>query len=66
MGNTRVQLDGDRASSQTMCLNPMPLTYEGKQNLVFVGLWYHDDWIRTDDGWRITRRVQQKGFLHGL
>jgi hypothetical protein len=68
MGNTRVQFgaDGDSASSQTMCLNPMPLTYEGKQNLVFVGIWYHDDWVRTSDGWRITKRVQVKGFLHGL
>ena len=66
MGNTRVQFDGDTATSQTMCPNPMPLSYEGPQNLVFVGLWYHDDWVRTADGWRITKRVQQKGFLHGL
>ena len=66
MGNTRVQLDGDTATSQTMCLNPMPLTHDGTQRLVMVGLWYHDDWSRTADGWRITKRVQQKGFLHGL
>jgi len=66
MGNTRVQFDGDTATSQTMCLNPMPLTHDGTQRLVIVGLWYHDDWVRTPDGWRITKRVQQKGFLHGL
>jgi hypothetical protein len=66
MGNTRVQLDGDSATSQTMCLNPMPLTHDGKQRLVFVGIWYHDEWVRTPDGWRISKRVQQKGFLHGL
>jgi hypothetical protein len=68
MGNTRVSFgaDGDSATSQTMCLNPMPLSHDGKQTLVFVGIWYHDDWIRTAEGWRITKRVQQKGFLHGL
>ena len=68
MGNTRVQFgaDGDSATSQTMCLNPMPLTHDGQQRLVLVGIWYHDDWVRTADGWRITNRVQQKGFLHGL
>jgi hypothetical protein len=68
MGNTRVQFgaDGDSATSQTMCLNPMPLAGNGKQPLIFVGIWYHDDWVRTTDGWRITRRIQQKAFLHGL
>jgi hypothetical protein len=66
MGNTRVQLSGDTATSQTMCLNPMPLTHDGNQRLVFVGLWYHDEWVRMPDGWRIAKRVQRKGFLHGL
>jgi hypothetical protein len=68
MGNTRVQFgaDGDSATSQTMCLNPMPLTHEGTQKLVLVGIWYHDDWLRTPGGWRIAKRVQVKGFLHGL
>jgi hypothetical protein len=68
MGNTRVVFGdgGDAATSQTMCLNPMPLTHDGKQQLVLVGIWYHDDWVRTADGWRIANRVQVKGFLHGL
>ena len=67
MGNTAVQLDGDTATSQTMCHNPMYLTGEdGKQRVIFVGIWYHDEWRRTPDGWRITKRVQQKGYLHGL
>ncbi|HLY33889.1 MAG TPA: nuclear transport factor 2 family protein [Jatrophihabitantaceae bacterium] len=68
MGNTRVQFgaDGDTATSQTMCLNPMPLTHDGRQQLVLVGIWYADEWVRTPQGWRITNRVQQKGFLHGL
>lgn len=67
MGNTRVQFDGsDAATSQTMCLNPMPLKVDGQQRLVFVGIWYHDTWARLPDGWRITARVQQLGFMHGL
>jgi hypothetical protein len=37
-----------------------------EQPPMFVGLWYHDDLARTEAGWRITRRVQQKGYLHGL
>lgn len=68
MGNTRVRFgaDGDTATSQTMCLNPMPLVHDNAQQLVLVGIWYADEWVRTADGWRIAERVQQKGFLHGL
>jgi hypothetical protein len=67
MGNTRVQFDGpDAATSQTMCLNPMPLKADGQQRLVFVGIWYHDTWVRAGDAWRISSRTQQLGFLHGL
>lgn len=68
MGNTRVQFgaDGDTATSQTMCLNPMPMAQDGAQRLLLVGIWYHDDWVRTADGWRIANRRQVKGFLHGL
>lgn len=67
MGNTAVQLDGDTATSQTLCHNPMYLAdQDGGEKVIFVGIWYHDEWRRTDAGWRISKRVQQKGYLHGL
>jgi SnoaL-like protein len=69
MGNTKVEFGGDdanAATSTTMCHNPMYLQGEDGQRLVFVGIWYHDTWRRTEDGWRISNRVQQKGYLHGL
>jgi hypothetical protein len=67
MGNTAVTLEGDSATSQTLCHNPMYLKgADGEQRVLFVGIWYHDTWVRAADGWRISRRVQQKGYLHGL
>jgi hypothetical protein len=27
---------------------------------MFCGLWYDDAFVRTPDGWRMTRRVEQK------
>jgi ketosteroid isomerase-like protein len=67
MGNTAVQLDGDTATSTTLCHNPMYLKgQDGQQRVMFVGIWYHDEWRRTPSGWRISKRVQQKGYLHGL
>jgi hypothetical protein len=65
VGTTQVQLDGDRATSRTLCHNPMWFA-DDTQPPMFVGLWYHDTFARTSDGWRMTSRVQQKGYLSGL
>ena len=66
MGNTRVQFDGDRATAQTMCHNPMIVEVDGAQRVLFVGLWYLDELVRTDAGWRISARRQQKSYLHAV
>jgi SnoaL-like domain len=60
-----VELDGDEATARTICHNPMWFSDPATPPL-FVGLWYHDTFVRTADGWRISSRVQQKGYLHGL
>jgi hypothetical protein len=66
VATSKIELDGDRASGRTICHNPMYLDRDGKQQVLFVGLWYVDDFVRTDDGWRISARKQQKAYLHGL
>jgi hypothetical protein len=64
MGNTAVELDGDTATSKTLCHNPMITNgADGQQQTLFVGLWYHDTWLRTTDGWRISSRRQEKGYM---
>lgn len=60
-----VDLGGDTASAKTICHNPMWFA-DASTPPLFVGLWYLDDPVRTPDGWRISSRVQQKGYLHGL
>ena len=44
-----------------ICFNPMVLDAEQKQ-ILFCGLWYDDEFVRTADGWRMTRRVEAKCF----
>jgi hypothetical protein len=61
LGNFDVRITGDTASSRTMCFNPMVFNEE-KQQVMFVGIWYEDEFIRTPDGWRIARRVEAMGF----
>lgn len=51
----------DTATSRTICFNPMVL--DGlKPQVLFCGLWYDDQFIRTPEGWRMTRRVETKCF----
>ena len=61
LGNFSVRIDGDTASSRVICFNPMVLAGE-KNQVLFCGLWYDDEFVRTPEGWRMTRRVETKTF----
>jgi hypothetical protein len=61
LGNFDVRVDGDAASSRTFCFNPM--VFGGDENQIMLcGLWYVDEFIRTDEGWRMSKRVEEKCF----
>jgi hypothetical protein len=65
LGNFSVRVDGDTASSRVICFNPMVLpanTPGNKDQVLFCGLWYDDEFARTPEGWRMTRRVETKVF----
>jgi hypothetical protein len=57
VGNFDIRLAGDTAAGRTMCFNPMKLD-DGR--ILFCALWYEDEFVRTPDGWRMTRRVESK------
>ena len=61
LGNFSVRIDGDTASSRVICFNPMVLPGDNDQ-VLFCGLWYDDEFVRTPEGWRMTRRVESKVF----
>lgn len=61
LGNFDVHIKGDTASSRTICFNPMVFNLEEKQ-ILFVGIWYVDEFIRTAEGWRMSKRVEEKCF----
>ncbi len=65
LGNFAVRVDGDTASSRVICFNPMVLGGDSAANtdqVLFCGLWYDDEFVRTPEGWRMTRRVETKVF----
>lgn len=68
MGLPLVDLAGDTATARTSCTNPMVMTHgDGKTGVWLIGLWYDDEFRRTDDGWRFTARNQVRCYsLTGL
>ena len=63
LGNFSVRVERDTASSRVICFNPMVLPGESpSEKVLFCGLWYDDEFVRTPWGWRMTRRVETKVF----
>lgn len=62
VATTKLELDGDSATSRTILFNPM--VHDGQT--FFIGLWYRDMLVRTADGWRIAERYEQASWTHNL
>jgi ketosteroid isomerase-like protein len=67
VATSQVKLSGNRATAKTICWNPMVVKRAGgEEHVFFCGLWYHDEYLRTLDGWRMTRRSEEKSFTHNM
>ncbi len=64
LGNVDIRVTGDTGSSRAICFNPMVMggSNQDESQIYFVGIWYEDEFVRTADGWRMTRRVETKCF----
>jgi hypothetical protein len=56
VGNQEFVINGDGATGQVACINPMVLPLFGT---VYIAVWYNDRYVRTADGWRISERVER-------
>ena len=62
--NVQVVLAGNEATGKVMCFNPMEMAMPaGGTQTYFLGLWYVDEYRRTDAGWRISRREEVKSWV---
>jgi 3-phenylpropionate/cinnamic acid dioxygenase small subunit len=62
VGNRRVTLDGDRAQAVSSFFFT-GVAHSG--NTFFTGGEYHDQMVRTPDGWRIAERVEKQLWNYG-
>ncbi len=63
IANYQIKIKGDEATGRIMCFNPMQFNMEDQGNpIFFIGLWYVDKYIRTENGWRIKERVEEKSY----
>jgi 3-phenylpropionate/cinnamic acid dioxygenase small subunit len=64
ISNIEVELSGDRAKVRAMFYNPMQLP--GLAELSFCGGYYHHEMVRTGDGWKSERLVEENvWFVNG-
>lgn len=61
LGLPSIRLHGDTATARTFCFNPMVFGGEAATTML-LGLWYDDEFVRTSEGWRMSRRVETKCF----
>lgn len=61
-GHGTVKITGDTATSMSLHIHTHE-TRDGKASLFDVGYW-HDTWLRTVEGWRITYRRHQKLYTN--
>ena len=66
ISNQQFEIADDRATGRIMCFNPMESTSTTssttESSVFFLGFWYVDKYIRTDKGWRICSRVEEKSY----
>lgn len=67
VANHRIYLDGDKASGRLMCFNPMGIPQaKGEPHTMLLGLYYLDEYVRTEQGWRICRREEERSWSYNV
>jgi len=61
ISNVEIDLDGDRAQVRAMFYNPMQLP--GMTDLSYCGGYYRHDMVRTAEGWKSERLVEDNAWF---
>ncbi len=61
ISNEQVTIEGDRATVKAMFYNPMRFADGGE--FFATGGWYHHDLVRTVEGWKSARLVEESAWF---
>lgn len=67
VSTVKVDLVGDNASARSAAIVPMTAkTPEGNESTFVSGLWYEDNLVRTQGGWKIKSRTQIRSWTASI
>ncbi|KAA6464849.1 nuclear transport factor 2 family protein [Acidobacteria bacterium AB60] len=67
ISTARIDLSGDAAQVRAHCSCPMLMKLgEGKDHVFFQGLWYRNSLVRSHEGWKISRLVEEGYWTYNM
>ena len=64
--NTEIELEGDRARARSMQYIAVKAQGSEGVRVVFSGIWFRDELVRTEQGWRIAKRYEELAWRHNF
>lgn len=65
--NFRIRVNGDTATSRHLQIIPISVPSPGGgRQIAFSGIWFEDELVREDDGWRISARQEFRAWQHNF
>lgn len=66
MGNFEISVDGDTAKAKAKSMEWIALGWNGTEPPMtsFQGLLYEDEFVRTAEGWKFSKRIEHMEWRH--
>ncbi len=64
VANLEVAITGDEATARAMFFNPMKFAGDG--GFFTTGGWYNHDLVRTAEGWKSRRLIEESSWFDGM
>ena len=64
--NHEISLQGDRATVRSMQYIGVRTEAPEGSRVLFSGIWFRDEFIRSDAGWRICSRIEELAWRHNF
>jgi len=63
VANFDIDIDGDNAAAEAMFHNPMVMP---DKSVWQTGGWYHHELVRTPEGWRSRKLIEESAYFSGM